>query len=189
MFAGIAKAIFGSSNDRYVKSMRPLVQAINGFEPVISAMTDEELKDQTRIFRTRLAEGQTLDDLLPEAFATVREAAKRTLGQRPYDVQLIGGLVLHEGAVSEMMTGEGKTLAAVAPAYLNALEGKGVHVVTVNEYLARRDAVWMGQIYRALGMSVACLVPNTAFLYDPEWHAQKEDEKTLDQAREAGHAK
>ena len=160
MFAGIAKAIFGSSNDRYVKSMRPLVQAINGFEPVISAMTDEELKDQTRIFRTRLAEGQTLDNLLPEAFATVREAAKRTLGQRHYDVQLIGGIVLHRGEIAEMRTGEGKTLVATLATYLNALEEKGVHVITVNDYLASRDSQWMGQIYRFLGLSVGVIVPN-----------------------------
>jgi len=162
MFGGFAKAIFGSSNDRYVRSLRKIVERINGFEPTISAMTDEELAHQTVIFRERLAAGADLDDLLPEAFATVREAAKRTLGQRHYDVQMIGGMVLHRGEIAEMRTGEGKTLVATLACYLNALEGKGVHVVTVNDYLARRDADWMGQIYRFLGMTVGVIVPNLA---------------------------
>ncbi|HEY0149327.1 MAG TPA: preprotein translocase subunit SecA [Allosphingosinicella sp.] len=160
MFGGFAKAIFGSSNDRYVRSLRKIVDRINGFEPTISAMTDEELSGQTAIFRQRLADGQDLDALLPEAFATVREAAKRTLGQRHYDVQMIGGMVLHRGEIAEMRTGEGKTLVATLACYLNALEGKGVHVVTVNDYLARRDAEWMGQVYRFLGLSVGVIVPN-----------------------------
>src|SRR3954452_21019705 len=160
MFGGVAKAIFGSSNDRYVRSLRKIVERINGFEPTISAMTDEELARQTILFRQRLAEGEELDDLIPEAFATVREAAKRTLGQRHYDVQMIGGIVLHRGEIAEMPPGEGKTLVATLAVYLNALEGKGVHVVTVNDYLARRDADWMGQIYRFLGMSVGVIVPN-----------------------------
>ncbi|HEX4736224.1 MAG TPA: preprotein translocase subunit SecA [Allosphingosinicella sp.] len=160
MFAGFAKAIFGSSNDRYVRSLHKIVDRINSFEPTISAMTDEELAQQTLLFRQRLAEGEELDDVLPEAFATVREAAKRTLGQRHYDVQMIGGIVLHRGEIAEMRTGEGKTLVATLAVYLNALEGKGVHVVTVNDYLARRDADWMGQIYRFLGMTVGVIVPN-----------------------------
>ncbi|HEY0112988.1 MAG TPA: preprotein translocase subunit SecA [Allosphingosinicella sp.] len=160
MFGGFAKAIFGSSNDRYVRSLRKIVERVNGFESTISAMTDEELQKQTILFRERLANGEDLDDLLPEAFATVREAAKRTLGQRHYDVQMIGGIVLHRGEIAEMRTGEGKTLVATLAVYLNALEGKGVHVVTVNDYLARRDADWMGQIYRFLGMSVGVIVPN-----------------------------
>ena len=160
MFGGFAKAIFGSSNDRYVRSLRKIVDKVNGFEPSISAMTDDELRNQTILFRQRLAEGETLDALLPEAFATVREAAKRTLGQRHYDVQLIGGMVLHRGEIAEMRTGEGKTLVATLACYLNALEERGVHVVTVNDYLARRDADWMGQIYRFLGMSVGVIVPN-----------------------------
>jgi len=160
MFAGFAKAIFGSSNDRYVRSLRKIVDKINAFEPTISAMTDDELKAQTEKFRVRLDEGETLDDLIPEAFATVREAAQRTLGQRHYDVQMIGGIVLHRGEIAEMRTGEGKTLVATLAVYLNALEGKGVHVVTVNDYLARRDAEWMGQIYQFLGMSVGVIVPN-----------------------------
>ncbi|MBV8687871.1 MAG: preprotein translocase subunit SecA [Alphaproteobacteria bacterium] len=160
MFGGFAKAIFGSSNDRYVRSLRKIVDKVNGFEPSISAMTDDELRNQTVLFRQRLAEGEALDDVLPEAFATVREAAKRTLGQRHYDVQLIGGIVLHRGEIAEMRTGEGKTLVATLATYLNALEGRGVHVVTVNDYLARRDADWMGQIYRFLGMTVGVIVPN-----------------------------
>jgi len=160
MIGGFAKAIFGSSNDRYVRSLRKIVDRVNGFEPGISAMTDDELRNQTVIFRQRLAEGADLDDILPEAFATVREAAKRTLGQRHYDVQLIGGIVLHRGEIAEMRTGEGKTLVATLACYLNALGGKGVHVVTVNDYLARRDADWMGQVYRFLGMTVGVIVPN-----------------------------
>jgi preprotein translocase subunit SecA len=160
MFGGFAKTIFGSSNDRYVRSLRKIVDRINGFEPTISAMTDEELRNQTNLFRQRLGDGQSLDDILPEAFATVREAAQRTLGQRHYDVQMIGGIVLHRGEIAEMRTGEGKTLVATLAVYLNALEGKGVHVVTVNDYLARRDAEWMGQIYRFLGMTVGVIIPN-----------------------------
>jgi preprotein translocase subunit SecA len=160
MLGGIAKAIFGSSNDRYVRSLGKIVDRINGFEPTLSAMTDDELANQTVLFRRRLAEGEEVDDLLPEAFATVREAARRTLGQRHYDVQMIGGIVLHRGEIAEMRTGEGKTLVATLAVYLNALEGKGVHVVTVNDYLARRDADWMGQIYRFLGMTVGVIVPN-----------------------------
>ncbi len=160
MFGGFAKTIFGSANDRYVRSLQKIVDRINGFEPTISAMTDEELRHQTVIFRERLADGQTLDDILPEAFATVREAAKRTLGQRHYDVQMIGGIVLHRGSIAEMRTGEGKTLVATLATYLNALEGKGVHVITVNDYLARRDADWMGQVYRFLGLTVGVIVPN-----------------------------
>ncbi|CAA9511613.1 MAG: Protein translocase subunit SecA [uncultured Sphingomonas sp.] len=160
MFAGLAKSIFGSSNDRYVRSLGKIVDAVNGFEPTVAALTDEELQNQTRIFRQRLENGARLDELLPEAFATVREAAQRTLGQRHYDVQLIGGIALHRGEIAEMRTGEGKTLVATLATYLNALPGKGVHVVTVNDYLAKRDAEWMGQIYNFLGLSVGVIVPN-----------------------------
>jgi preprotein translocase subunit SecA len=160
MFAGIAKRIFGSSNERYVRSLGPLVARVNSHEASVSAMSDDALKGQTAAFRARLAAGETLDDLLPEAFATVREAASRTLGQRHYDVQLIGGVVLHRGEIAEMRTGEGKTLVATLAVYLNALEGKGVHVVTVNDYLASRDAEWMGQVYGFLGMDVGVIVPN-----------------------------
>ncbi|SCW46796.1 protein translocase subunit secA [Sphingobium faniae] len=160
MFGALAKSFFGSSNDRYVKSMGKAVDQIASFEAAISAMSDEELTAQTAKFRQRLAEGASLDDLLPEAFATVREAAKRTLGQRHYDVQMIGGIVLHRGEIAEMRTGEGKTLVATLATYLNALEGKGVHVVTVNDYLASRDCDWMGQVYRFLGLTTGVIVPN-----------------------------
>jgi len=160
MFAAVAKSIFGSANDRYVRGLGKYVDAVNALEPSIQALTDEQLKGQTELFRQRLANGEKLDNLIPEAFATVREAAVRTLGQRHYDVQLIGGIALHRGEIAEMKTGEGKTLVATLAVYLNALEGKGVHVVTVNDYLARRDADWMGQVYRFLGMSVGVIVPN-----------------------------
>jgi len=160
MLASLAKSIFGSANDRYVAKLGRIVETINGFEPTIAAMTDDELRNQTVLFRQRLDDGVKLDDLLPEAFATVREAAKRTLGQRHYDVQMIGGIALHRGEISEMRTGEGKTLVATLATYLNALPGKGVHVVTVNDYLAKRDADWMGQIYQFLGMTVGVIVPN-----------------------------
>ena len=142
---GFAAKIFGSSNDRRVKGYNPRVEAINALEEDVARLTDAELKLRTENFRQQLADGATLDDLLVPAFATVREAAKRTLGQRHFDVQLIGGMVLHEGKIAEMKTGEGKTLVATLPVYLNALAGKGVHVVTVNDYLAKRDAEWMGQ--------------------------------------------
>ncbi|HWI76749.1 MAG TPA: preprotein translocase subunit SecA [Sphingomicrobium sp.] len=160
MFAALAKSIFGSANDRYVRSLGKYVDAVNVLEPQIEALSDDELRNQTEVLRKRLSDGTRLDDLLPEAFATVREAAKRTLGQRHYDVQLIGGIALHRGEIAEMKTGEGKTLVATLAVYLNALTGKGVHVVTVNDYLARRDADWMGQIYRFLGMTVGVIVPN-----------------------------
>src|SRR3954470_13837071 len=160
MFSSVAKSIFGSANDRYVRGLGKYVDAVNALEPSIQALTDDELRSQTERFRERLANGEALDSLIPEAFATVREAAIRTLGQRHYDVQLIGGIALHRGEIAEMKTGEGKTLVATLAVYLNALEGKGVHVVTVNDYLARRDADWMGQIYRFLGMSVGVIVPN-----------------------------
>ncbi|WP_199553327.1 preprotein translocase subunit SecA [Sandaracinobacteroides hominis] len=156
----VAKAIFGSSNDRYVKSLAPLVRSVNAIEPKFEAMTDEELKAQTDLFRERLANGEKLDSLLPEAFATVREASKRVLGMRHFDVQLIGGIVLHRGEIAEMRTGEGKTLVATTATYLNALEGKGVHVVTVNDYLAKRDSEWMGRVHRWLGLSVGAILPN-----------------------------
>jgi preprotein translocase subunit SecA len=160
MFGAIAKTLFGSSNDRYVKSLRKTVEQIAAFEPTISALSDDELAAQTVKFRARLDEGAKLDDLLPEAFATVREAAIRTLGQRHYDVQMIGGIVLHRGEIAEMRTGEGKTLVATLATYLNALEGKGVHVVTVNDYLAKRVCDWMGQVYRFLGLTTGTIVPN-----------------------------
>jgi preprotein translocase subunit SecA len=153
-----AKSLFGSANDRKVKPLWGTVAEINALEDRFKAMSDEELRGMTPAFRERLAKGETLDDLLPEAFAVVREGAKRTLGQRHFDVQLVGGIVLHRGNIAEMKTGEGKTLVATLPVYLNALAGDGVHVVTVNDYLARRDSDWMGQIYRFLGMSVGVIV-------------------------------
>ena len=157
MLGAIAKRLFGSHNDRFVNRLHPDVEAINALEPELAALPDDALKARTGRFRERLAGGATLDDLLVEAFATVREAAKRTLGQRHFDVQLMGGIVLHRGMIAEMKTGEGKTLVATLPVYLNALAGGGVHVVTVNDYLARRDADWMGQIYAFLGLTVGCI--------------------------------
>ena len=153
-----AKSLFGSANERKVKPLWATIAKINALEPRFQVMSDDELRGQTPLFRERLEKGETLDDLLPEAFAVVREAAKRTLGQRHFDVQLVGGIVLHRGNIAEMKTGEGKTLVATLPVYLNALAGDGVHVVTVNDYLAKRDSEWMGQIYRFLGMSVGVIV-------------------------------
>jgi len=158
MIGAVARKLFGSSNDRRIRSYRPRVDEINALEPELEALSDEALLARTDEFKRQLAEGQTLDDILVPAFATVREAAKRTLGQRHFDVQLIGGMVLHEGKISEMKTGEGKTLVATLPVYLNALAGRGVHVVTVNDYLAKRDAEWMGQIYKFLGLTVGVIV-------------------------------
>ena len=165
MIGALAKRLFGSANDRVIKSLNKTVDAINALEPELEALSDADLRARTDRFRERLAAGETLDDLLIEAFATVREASKRTLGQRHFDVQLMGGMVLHQGKIAEMKTGEGKTLVATLAVYLNALTGNGVHVVTVNDYLARRDAGWMGQIYQFLGLSVGCIVPG---LDEPE---------------------
>jgi preprotein translocase subunit SecA len=158
MFATLARSIFGSANDRYIKTIQPLVAAINALEPAMRALSDLDLQAQTGKLKAALAAGQTLDDILPEAFATAREAARRVLGQRPYDVQLMGGIVLHQNKIAEMRTGEGKTLVATLPTYLNALTGKGVHVITVNDYLAKRDSAWMGRIYRFLGLTTGCIV-------------------------------
>ena len=160
MFGAIAKSMFGSANDRYVASLGKIVTKINSFENQVAALSDDDLAAQTARFRERLENGEKLDALIPEAFATVRETSKRVLGQRHYDVQLVGGLVLQRGEIAEMRTGEGKTLMATLAVYLNALPGKGVHVVTVNDYLARRDAEWMGQVYRFLGMTVGVIVPD-----------------------------
>src|SRR5262249_32277000 len=157
-FGALASKVFGSSNDRKLKKYPPLVAAINELEPKVAALSDDELRARTDLFRASVKEGTPLEDLIPEAFATVREAAKRTIGQRHFDVQLTGGMILHEGRISEMKTGEGKTLVATLPVYLNALAGRGVHVVTVNDYLAKRDAEWMGQIYNFLGLKVGVIV-------------------------------
>ncbi|HQS07287.1 MAG TPA: preprotein translocase subunit SecA [Xanthobacteraceae bacterium] len=158
MLGGLARKIFGSANDRMVRGFRPMVAAINALEPEVSALSDDQLRARTAEFRAQLAAGRKLDDLLVPAFATVREAAKRVLGLRPFDVQLIGGMVLHNGDIAEMKTGEGKTLVATLPVYLNALAGKGVHVVTVNDYLARRDAEWMAKVYNFLGLTTGIIV-------------------------------
>ncbi|MGV3555031.1 MAG: preprotein translocase subunit SecA [Croceibacterium sp.] len=160
MFGAIAKALFGSSNDRYVRSLDRIIKTIEALEPQIQALSDAELQAQTQKFREQLQGGKTLEDILPEAFATVREASVRVLGMRHFDVQMVGGIVLHRGEIAEMKTGEGKTLVATLATYLNAIEGKGVHVVTVNDYLARRDSEWMGQLYRWLGLTVGVIVPN-----------------------------
>jgi preprotein translocase subunit SecA len=167
-FSAIAKQVFGSANDRKVKPLWATVGKINALEPQFVTKSDDELKAMTPAFKARLAAGEKPDDLLPEAFATVREAAKRTLGQRHFDVQLVGGIVLHRGQIAEMRTGEGKTLVATLPVYLNALTGKGVHVVTVNDYLAQRDGEWMAQIYRFLGLTTGCVIHG---LSDEERHA------------------
>jgi preprotein translocase subunit SecA len=158
MFLNVLQKIFGSKNERELNRLKPLIRAINELEPAVAQLSDGQLQTKTGEFRERLTQGETLDDLLPEAFAVVREVARRTLAQRHFDVQLVGGIVLHEGKIAEMKTGEGKTLAATLPVYLNALTGKGVHVVTVNDYLAKRDAAWMGAIYNFLGLAVGVIV-------------------------------
>ncbi|MEJ2435344.1 MAG: DEAD/DEAH box helicase, partial [Pseudolabrys sp.] len=158
MIGAVARKLFGSANDRRIRSYQPRVDKINALEGEIEALSDEQLRARTHDFRRQIADGAKLDDLLIPAFATVREAAKRTLGQRHFDVQLVGGMILHEGKIAEMKTGEGKTLVATLPVYLNALTGNGVHIVTVNDYLAKRDAEWMGQIYGFLGLTVGNIV-------------------------------
>src|SRR5213083_2343953 len=158
MLQTLLAKVVGTQNERELKRLRPYVAAVNAFEPTIEALPDEQLRGKTVEFRERLAKGETLEDLLPEAFAVVREAGRRVLNMRHFDVQLIGGIVLHQGKIAEMKTGEGKTLVATLPAYLNALAGRGVHIVTVNDYLARRDAEWMSPLYRALGLSVGVIV-------------------------------
>ena len=158
MIGAVARKLFGSANERRIRSYQPRVAAINALEQELAALSDEALKARTADFKKQIADGTELDDLLVPAFATVREAAKRTIGQRHFDVQLIGGMILHEGKISEMKTGEGKTLVATLPVYLNAVTGRGVHVVTVNDYLAKRDAEWMGQIYNFLGLTVGVIV-------------------------------
>ena len=164
----VLQKVLGDPNAKAIKKLTPLAKGISELEPEFQKMTDEELQGMTAEFRARLAEGESLNDIVAEAFATVREVARRNLEQRHYDVQLIGGLVLHKGQIAEMKTGEGKTLVATLAVYANALEGKGVHVVTVNDYLARRDPVWMGAVYHALGLTVGCLQHDASFLYDPE---------------------
>ena len=169
--------IFGDANEKTVKSLQPIIEKINSFEPSLQGLSDEDLKAKTKEFKERLGMREALDDMLPEAFAMVREAAKRVLNQRHFDVQLIGGVVLHQGKIAEMRTGEGKTLSATLPAYLNALEGKGVHIVTVNDYLAKRDMIWMGQIYGALGLTTGCVTAESGYLYDASYVAPGKDQE------------
>ncbi len=176
---GLLSKVFGDSNEKVVKNLQPVVAAINKLEPEFEKLSDEALAAKTAEFKSRLAKGEELDDLLEEAFAAVREASKRTLKQRHFDVQLMGGVVLHSGKIAEMKTGEGKTLVATLPAYLNALRGKGIHVVTVNDYLAKRDCRWMGQIYRKLGLSTACLQHESSYLYDPSFPQASESMKDM----------
>ena len=160
-FGKLAKKVFGTTNDRKIKTVRPLIDKINVLEPEFEALSDSDIIAKTAEFKERHANGESLDSLLPEAFANCREAAKRALGLRAFDVQLMGGIFLHQGNIAEMKTGEGKTLVATFPAYLNALNGKGVHVVTVNDYLARRDADWMSNVFTALGMTTGVVYPNS----------------------------
>ena len=155
---GLFNKLFGSYSDRELKKIYPIADAVEKLDAQYSALSDDELRAKTDEFKARLADGETLDDILPEAFAAVREAAWRVLGMKPFRVQLIGGIVLHQGRIAEMKTGEGKTLVAVLPAYLNALTGEGVHIVTVNDYLARRDSEWMGKVHRFMGLSVGLIV-------------------------------
>ena len=167
----IFNKIFGDPNEKFVKSLQPLVDKINSLSPEFEKLSDEQLKQKTSELKEKLARNNAaalggLDDILPEAFALVREASKRSLNQRHFDSQLIGGIVLHQGKIAEMKTGEGKTLSATLPAYLNALEGKGAHIITVNDYLAKRDAVWMGQIYHFLGLTVGCITNESGYVYD-----------------------
>src|SRR5947207_7344730 len=169
MIAAILRKILGTKHERDVKRMTPTVEAINALEPAIQTLGEAELQAKTDALRKRLEAGETVEELLPEAFAVCREAARRTVGMRHFDVQLIGGMVLHEGKIAEMATGEGKTLVATLPAYLNALTGKGVHIITVNDYLAKRDAQWMGPVYQSLGLSVGVIQHEASFLYDPTY--------------------
>ena len=177
--------LVGNESAKLTKKTLPTVEKINGFETAIKSLSDAELRSKTDEFKSRLDGRETLDDLLPEAFAAVREAARRNLGQRHYDVQLIGGVVLHRGQITEMKTGEGKTLVATLPVYLNALTGRGVHVITVNDYLARRDPVWMGPVNHALGLTVGCLQHNNSLIYDPDITAPSNG---VTQLRPAGRA-
>ena len=171
MLTQILNLIFGSKNDREIKALMPIVQRINGLEPELTPLSDQALADKTQTFKKRLAAEETLEDVLPEAFAVCREMSRRKLNMRHFDVQLIGGMILHKGRISEMKTGEGKTLVATLPIYLNALEGKGAHLVTVNDYLAKRDAQWMGQLYYALGLSTGVIQHDASFIYDPTYDA------------------
>ncbi|MDD5098454.1 MAG: preprotein translocase subunit SecA, partial [Candidatus Pacebacteria bacterium] len=175
-------SIFGNANEKFIKTLDPVIKIINSFEQDFSILDENQIKEKTKEFKERIEKGESLDDVLPEAFALAREASKRTLNQRHFDCQLVGGIVLHQGNISEMRTGEGKTLTATLPLYLNALTQKGCHLVTVNDYLSRRDAVWMGQIYNYLGLSVACINHEQSFIYDPSFKKESEEkDKTRDE--------
>ena len=179
--------VFGDANEKYLKNLQPVTEKINSFEKEFEKLSDEKLKEKTGQFREEINKGRTLDQLMPEAFALVREAAKRTLSQRHFDVQMIGGIVLHQGKIAEMKTGEGKTLSATLSLYLNALEGKGAHLITVNDYLAKRDTVWMGQIFHFLGLTTGCIVHDAAYIYDPaykEEDSQSQIENERDEVRD-----
>ena len=183
---GFIDKIFGNANEKYLKQLQPVVDKINQLESKFEAFSNEQLKAKTQELKEKLHAGESLDDILPEAFAQVREAAKRALNQRHFDCQLIGGIVLHQGKITEMKTGEGKTLAATLPLFLNSLEGKGCHLVTVNDYLAKRDTVWMGQVYHALGASTGCIVHDTSYVYDPTYINEQKTEsgEQLDKERD-----
>ncbi|HOI60406.1 MAG TPA: preprotein translocase subunit SecA [Candidatus Pacearchaeota archaeon] len=172
--------IFGDANEKYIKSLNPTLDKIDSLEEVFQSLEKEDFSKKTQEFKDRISKGESLDDILPEAFALLREASRRVLNQRHYRVQLIGGIVLHQGKIAEMKTGEGKTLTATLPLYLNALSQKGAHLVTVNDYLARRDMVWMGQIYNYLGISVSCLNHDQSFIYDPNFKKEEEEDKVRD---------
>ena len=171
MVTQLLNQIFGSKNDREIKALGPIVERINSLESGLTPLSDHALADKTQEFRKRIESGETLDDILPEAFAVCREMSRRKLNMRHFDVQLMGGAILHRGRIAEMKTGEGKTLVATLPVYLNALEGKGAHLVTVNDYLAKRDAQWMSVLYHALGLSVGIIQHDASFLFDPTYEA------------------
>ncbi|MDP2798333.1 MAG: preprotein translocase subunit SecA, partial [Deltaproteobacteria bacterium] len=172
--------VFGTKNEREIDRLGSILSYINSLEPFVQALSDDALRGKTAEFKNRLANGESLDDILPEAFAVVRETARRVLGQRHFDVQIMGGIVLHQGKIAEMKTGEGKTLVATLPLYLNALTGLGAHLITVNDYLAKRDAQWMGLIYHSLGLSVGVIQHEAAFLFDPAYEA---DDRRLQHLR------
>src|ERR1700733_295710 len=175
--------VFGTRNEREIKALQPLVVKINDLEPAMQQLSDIDLAAKTIDFKERLGRGASLDDILPEAFAVVREAGRRVLNMRHFDVQMIGGMVLHKGQIAEMKTGEGKTLVATAPTYLNALSGKGVHIVTVKASLAKPSAEWMGQVYHALGMTTGVIVHEAGFVFDPEFNSQEHPDERLNHLR------
>ena len=173
MVTQLLNQIFGSKNDREIKAILPIVERINSLESGLAPLSDHALADKTQEFKKRLEAGETLEDILPEAYAVCREMSRRKLNMRHFDVQLIGGIILHRGRIAEMKTGEGKTLVGTLPVYLNALEGKGAHLVTVNDYLAKRDAQWMSVLYHALGLSVGIIQHDASFIFDPTYEASE----------------